>query len=212
MATTTTTKTQAKKPATSLPKTVFGVNVANHELLKLAYDAYLANGRVNHARTKTRGEVSGGGRKPWRQKGTGRARFGSTRNPIWRHGGIAFGPTGNENYKINISQKQKQVALRQALTLANADKKIKVIDDVKATGKTKQIIELLKANDAEKKRRVLLVTAEKSPELLRATNNIENLIVSKSNYLTVYHILNADVILLSASSVKEVEAWLGGKK
>ncbi len=86
-------------PKTTLPKSVFGVKVENHELLKLAYESYLAAGRSVSAVTKRRGEVSGGGKKPWKQKGTGRARFGSSRNPIWRGGGIVFGPLGIENYK-----------------------------------------------------------------------------------------------------------------
>ena len=77
---------------------IFALKVENHELLKTAYDAYLANSRSSHAKTLKRGEVRGGGKKPWKQKGTGRARFGSTRNPIWRHGGVAFGRTGNENF------------------------------------------------------------------------------------------------------------------
>ncbi len=81
-----------------LPVEVFGVDVLNHELLKLAYTTYLANARSAGASTKTRGLVRGGGKKPWRQKGTGRARFGSSRNPIWRGGGIVFGPTGHENF------------------------------------------------------------------------------------------------------------------
>ena len=86
-----------------LNKDVFGLSVDNHELVKLAYDAYLANSRSSHAKTLKRGEVRGGGKKPWKQKGTGRARFGSTRNPIWRHGGVAFGRTGEENFTKKIS-------------------------------------------------------------------------------------------------------------
>ena len=82
----------------TLDKDVVGLSVENHELVKLAYDAYLANSRSSHAKTLKRGEVRGGGKKPWKQKGTGRARFGSTRNPIWRHGGVAFGRTGEENF------------------------------------------------------------------------------------------------------------------
>ena len=116
---------ESTKPAkAALPKEVFGVDVPNHELLKLAYDAFLANSRQASATTKTRGEVRGGGKKPWKQKGTGRARFGSTRNPIWRHGGIVFGPRGNENYKLKLSKTSKRVAIRQALTLANEAKKL----------------------------------------------------------------------------------------
>ncbi|NCU39275.1 50S ribosomal protein L4, partial [Candidatus Saccharibacteria bacterium] len=117
MAESTTTKT-------TLPKDIFGVEVPNHELLKLAYDSYLANSRGANATTLRRGEVRGGGKKPWKQKGTGRARFGSTRNPIWRGGGIVFGPLGNENYTKKLSKTAKRVAVRQALTLANQAKKI----------------------------------------------------------------------------------------
>src|SRR6218665_1414005 len=124
-----------KTQKNDLPKEVFAVEVKNHELLKLAYDAYLANSRTSSATTKTRGEVRGGGKKPWKQKGTGRARFGSTRNPIWRHGGIVFGPRGNENYKLKLSKTSKKVALRQALTLANEAKKV-IVTDIKTTGKT----------------------------------------------------------------------------
>src|SRR5580698_5725607 len=125
VATYTKTGTKATTPA-KLDKAVFGVDAKNHELLKAAYVAYLANGRGNLAVTKTRGLVSGGGRKPWRQKGTGRARFGSSRNPIWRGGGIAFGPTGEENYSKQLNLKAKRLALRQALSLANTSGNIVV--------------------------------------------------------------------------------------
>jgi large subunit ribosomal protein L4 len=121
--------------AKTLPKEVFGVEVKNHELLKLAYDSYLANSRLVGATTKQRGEVRGGGKKPWQQKGTGRARFGSSRNPIWRGGGIVFGPRGNENYTKKISTSSKQLAIRQALTLANQSDKI-LNADISTTGKT----------------------------------------------------------------------------
>src|ERR1035437_2230313 len=92
-----------------LDKTVFGVVIKSHELLKHAYTTYLANGRRNLAAAKTRGDVRGGGKKPWKQKGTGRARFGSTRNPIWRGGGVAFGPNGTENHMKKLSTTSKRV-------------------------------------------------------------------------------------------------------
>ena len=120
-----------------LNKDIFGLSVDNHELVKLAYDAYLANSRSSHAKTLKRGEVRGGGKKPWKQKGTGRARFGSTRNPIWRHGGVAFGRTGNENFTKKLSRSSKLLAVRQALSMKNAEKAIVVLDkDVKLDGKT----------------------------------------------------------------------------
>lgn len=199
---------ESTKPAkAALPKSVFEVDIANHELLKLAYDAFLANSRQASATTKTRGEVRGGGKKPWRQKGTGRARFGSTRNPIWRHGGIVFGPRGNENYSKKLSKTSKHVALRQALTLANQDKKI-LVSDIKTTGKTAEVAKFLAAKKCSEKDRVLLVVDEKTPELMRATNNLANALLVRAQYLSVYYILNADKIVITPAAVKAVEAWL----
>ena len=199
---------ESTKPAkAALPKSVFEVDVPNHELLKLAYDAFLANSRQASATTKTRGEVRGGGKKPWKQKGTGRARFGSTRNPIWRHGGIVFGPRGNENYSKKLSKTSKHVALRQALTLANQDKKI-LVSDIKTTGKTAGVAKFLAAKKCSEKDRVLLVVDEKTPELMRATNNLANALLVRAQYLSVYYILNADKIVITPAAVKAVEAWL----
>lgn len=195
-------KTETK---TVLPKEVFAVEVKNHVLLKLAYDAYLANNRLASATTKTRGEVSGGGRKPWKQKGTGRARFGSTRNPIWRGGGIVFGPLGNENYTKKISTQAKRQAIKQALTLANEAKKVQV-KDVVATGKTAEMAKFLADNKLNRK--VLLVVDDKTPTLIQATNNLQNVLLVSTKYLSVYHILNADHILLSKASIPTLKSWL----
>ena len=194
-----------------MPKSVFAVEVPNHQLLKLAYDSFLANGRQASATTLQRGEVRGGGKKPWKQKGTGRARFGSSRNPIWRGGGIVFGPRGNENYKLKVSKTSKLVALRQALTLANQAKKI-VVTDVKTTGKTAEIAKFFADQKFHKDAKVLIVVDEKTPELMRATNNLENALLVRATYLSVYYILNADRIVITPTAVKAVEAWLGGTK
>jgi large subunit ribosomal protein L4 len=194
-----------KTAAATLPKDIFAVEVKNHELLKLAYDSYLANNRLASATTKQRGEVRGGGKKPWKQKGTGRARFGSSRNPIWRGGGIVFGPRGNENYTKRISTSAKRVALRQALSLANVANKI-VVKDVKTTGKTAEVAKFLADNKFDRK--VLIVVDEKSDAMIRATSNIQSVLLVRANYLSVYHILNADTIVLSTKSVDVIKNWL----
>jgi large subunit ribosomal protein L4 len=194
-----------KAATTALPKEVFAVEVPNHELLKLAYDSFLANNRLASAHTKQRGEVRGGGKKPWKQKGTGRARFGSTRNPIWRGGGIVFGPSGNENYTKKISTTSKRVAVKQALTLAEQAGKISV-DEVKTTGKTKEIADYLAAKKLTRK--VLVVVDEKTDALLRATANIQNVLVVRSTYLSVYHILNADHIVIAPKAIESIKNWL----
>jgi large subunit ribosomal protein L4 len=178
MATPTFTKSGAKATtAANLDKKVFAVEVPNHQLLKDVYVAYIANGRDNLAVTKTRGLVSGGGKKPWKQKGTGRARFGSSRVPIWRGGGITFGPTGQENYSKKINVKAKRVATRQALTLASEAKKISIIEAFEnKDGKTKSTVALLEKLGAN--RGVLLVVDNKTPEIERATRNIPHLYTS----------------------------------
>ena len=207
VATFTTAGVKATTPA-KLDKAVFGVEVANHELLKAAYTAYLANGRQNLAVTKTRGLVRGGGKKPWKQKGTGRARFGSSRNPIWRSGGIVFGPTGQENFTKQVNTKAKRTALRQALSLAAKDNKVVVIEDiVSKSGKTADLAKLLGKIKAE--RNVLLVVGDKTPELSRAARNLANVKVVHAQYLNVYALLNADCIVFSKPALASATAWLG---
>jgi len=196
----------------TLDKDIFGLKVENHELVKLAYDAYLANSRSSHAKTLKRGEVRGGGKKPWRQKGTGRARFGSTRNPIWRHGGVAFGRTGEENFTKKISKQAKRQAVCQALSMKNADKAIIVLDkEVKLTGKTKDAVKVLKDLKLEGKN-VLAVANEKTPEVLRSTNNLPNVKLVRATYLNVFDIMNADVIVFSEAALKTTTEWLKEEK
>jgi large subunit ribosomal protein L4 len=206
MATTTTT---AKAKTTALPKEVFAVEVANHDLLKRAYDMYLANGRPNLAKTLRRGEVRGGGKKPWKQKGTGRARFGSSRNPIWRSGGIVFGPLGNENYSKDMPKTAKRVALRQALTLAAQADKI-IVADLKVTGKTQEALKQLEKLGAT--RRVVIAVTDKTPELIRATNNLKDVTLCQATYLNVFNILNADKIVVTKEALAQITEWLGGDK
>ncbi|HET6863779.1 MAG TPA: 50S ribosomal protein L4 [Candidatus Saccharimonadales bacterium] len=202
--------TKAATPA-KLDKTVFGVEVKNHQLLKDAYLAYLANGRSNSAVAKKRGEVSGGGRKPWRQKGTGNARFGSSRNPIWRGGGVAFGPTGNENYSRKLSTSAKRTALRQALSLAAKENRIKIIEDlVFADAKTKSAVKLLTKIEASGT--VLVVVGEKELTVVRALRNLTDLKILRAPYLNVYDITNADVIVFDKAALETISAWLGDSK
>lgn len=194
-----------------LDKSVFGVIPTNHDLLKQAYVAYLANGRGSDAQTKSRGEVRGGGRKPWRQKGTGRARFGSSRNPIWRGGGVAFGPTGDENYSHKMNVKAKRQALRQALSLAATDGKLKIIEtfDCKE-GQVKPTVQLL--DKLEAKGNVLIVVSVKDELVQRATRNLPKVNVVQAGYLTVYDLLNADTVVMSQKALELVHEWLGASK
>ena len=196
----------------TLNKDIFGLKVENHELVKLAYDSYLANSRSSHAKTLKRGEVRGGGKKPWKQKGTGRARFGSTRNPIWRHGGVAFGRTGNENFTKKLSKSAKLIAVRQALSMKNAEKAVFVLEpSVKLTGKTKDAVKVLKDMKLEGKN-VLAVAAEKTPEILRSTNNLSNVKLVRATYLNVFDILNADAIVFSEAALDAAKNWLLGEE
>lgn len=190
---------------------VFAVDVPNHELLKVAYESYLAAGRQVGAKTKTRGDVRGGGKKPWRQKGTGRARFGSSRNPIWRGGGVVFGPLGIENYTKKLSKTSKRVALRQALTLANQAGEITVIDDFKTTGKTKEVVAMLDKAGIADRRRILLVD-NKDDLKIRATANLQNVELVSPTYLAVYYILNADAIVFTKDALAATTEWLKEEK
>ena len=193
----------------TLDKDVFGLKVENHELVKLAYDAYLANSRSSHAKTLKRGEVRGGGKKPWKQKGTGRARFGSTRNPIWRHGGVAFGRTGLENFTKKISRAAKLQAVRQALSIKNSEKAVLVLEPtVKFDGKTKSAVKVLEGLKIADKN--VLVVVEKTPENIRSFANLPNVKLVRATYLNVFDIMNADAIVFSDSALKDTTNWLNG--
>jgi large subunit ribosomal protein L4 len=212
MATATYTKTGAKATTPAkLDKAVFGVEVTSHELLRQAYLTYLSNGRSAGAKVKTRGLVRGGGKKPWKQKGTGRARFGSSRNPIWRGGGIVFGPTGNENYTKALSTKAKRQAIRQALSLASQEGKVSVIEalDFKS-GKTADAVKLLTKLGAD--RNVLIVVENQTPELLRSTSNLDYVKVVQARYINVYDAMNANFIIITNDGLKAVNEWLKDAK
>ncbi len=208
MATPTYTKAGAKaKTPAKLDKAIFGEVITSHELLKNAYVAYLSNSRENNAVTKTRGLVSGGGKKPWKQKGTGRARFGSSRVPIWRGGGITFGPTGEENYTKQMNTRTKRQAIRQALSLASDAGKIAVIEsiDIKS-GKTADLVKLLNKLDAN--RNVLLVVDHKTTELTKASQNLSEVKVVAAQYVNVFDVLNADRIMIVEKALAPISLWL----
>ena len=193
-----------------LNKEIFNLSVENHELLKLTYDAYLANSRSSHAKTLKRGEVRGGGKKPWKQKGTGRARFGSTRNPIWRHGGVAFGRTGEENFIKKVSRSSKKLAVRQALSLKNAAKSV-FVTDLKVSGKTKDAVKILSSLKLDGKN-TLVVVSEKTPELLRSFNNLGNVKLVRATFLSTFDLMNADAVVFEEKALKDLETWLLGKE
>ncbi|HSH31269.1 MAG TPA: 50S ribosomal protein L4 [Candidatus Saccharimonadales bacterium] len=191
----------------TLDQAIFGL-VPNHELLGLAYRAYLANGRAASATTLTRGQVRGGGKKPWRQKGTGRARVGSSRVPNWRGGGVIFGPSGQENYSVTLPAKMKRLAVRQALSAQADDGRVIVLEDFASPeGKVKPVVQLLGKIKADGK--VILVLSQKDVLADRATRNIAGLKAVTASYLNVFDILNADKIIITAKALGRLGDWLG---
>ena len=185
---------------------VFNVEV-NNQVMYDAVQVYLSNMRQATAKTLTRGEVSGGGKKPWRQKGTGRARAGSSRSPIWRKGGIVFGPTGNENYKISQNKKEHALALKSALTLKATSKNVIVVDELNFEApSTKAAVEVLTKINAKAK--TLIVISADNDNLVASARNIPGVIVVKTNNLSVYDILNSDSVVFTKESVKAVEGGL----
>ena len=169
-----------------------------HEVVK----NYLANQRQGTQSTKTRAEVRGGGIKPWRQKGTGRARQGSIRSPQWIHGGIALGPKPRD-YRYSINKKMKLVALKSALSSKVADSKIFVIDTLALDEiKTKKVVDLLGNVGATK---ALIVTSELNENVYKSARNIEDVKASYVGELNVYELLKYDSLVISQDAVKKLE-------
>ena len=185
-----------------LSESVFGIEPSVPAMHRCVVN-YLANQRQGTQSTLTRGEVSGGGKKPWRQKGSGRARQGSTRSPQWYHGGIAHGPKPRE-YGFSINKKVKRLAMKSALSSKVADDEILVLD---AFGleeiKTKEVVKILAALPTGKK--TLIVLPEKDDVVYKSARNIEGVKVSLVNTLNVYDILNCDKLLVLQDAVSKIE-------
>lgn len=184
---------------------IFGVEPHKDALFN-AVNVYLSNRRQDTAKTKGRSEVRGGGKKPWRQKGTGRARAGSSRSPIWVGGGTVFGPTGNQNHKISMNKKEHALALRSALSLKVAEKKFIVIDEeINIEAKTKAAIKLFKDLKAEGK---IMLIVDDNDELLLAVRNLGNVLPVRPNNVSVYDLLHVDYIVVEKATLKLFEGGL----
>lgn len=185
-----------------LAESVFGIE-PNTSAMHLCVVNYLANQRQGTQSTKTRSEVSGGGKKPWRQKGTGRARQGSTRAPQWYHGGISHGPKPRE-YGFDINKKVKKLAMRSALSSKVAADEMVVLESLELEAiKTKDVVSVLNALETGKK--VLFVLPEKNDVIYRSARNIAGVKVDIVNTVNVYDILNCDTIVVLKDAVAKLE-------
>ena len=186
----------------TLSDKVFGAEV-KEAVLHSAVVAYLSNHRQGTQSTLTRTEVSGGGKKPWRQKGSGRARQGSTRAPQWTHGGVALGPKPRL-YKVKLNKKVRRVAMFGALTSKVAADEMIVIDKIEtAEYKTKTMVKMLEAVKAGKK--ALVVLAENDKAVIGSLQNIEGVKVSQWNTLNVYDILNCNSLVMAQDAVNKIQ-------
>ena len=191
-----------KAGSIELNDSIFAIE-PNMSAMHLVVVGYLANQRQGTQSTKTRSEVSGGGKKPWRQKGTGRARQGSTRSPQWYHGGIALGPKPR-TYGISINKKVKRLAMKSALSSKVAAEEMIVLDSIKLDAiKTKEMAKMFAALEANKK--VLVVLPENNEVVYKSIRNIEGAKVSTVNTLNVYDILNCDKIVVLKDAVTKIE-------
>ena len=187
----------------SVSKDVFGVEPHKQTMFD-AVMTYQANSRQATAKTKKRFEVSGGGKKPWRQKGTGRARAGSTRSPIWVGGGTVFGPTGIQNFKIKQNKKEHKLALKSAYSQLAKDGLV-ILDSLTVSGKTKDMVALLKAFNLEKTK-TLVISSD--PLVLQACSNIANVGFRVEGNVSVYDLLNFKKVIVLKDTVKKIEEEL----
>lgn len=187
---------------TELNDAIFGIK-PNKAILHAMVVNYLANQRQGTQSTLTRTEVSGGGRKPWRQKGTGHARQGSIRAPQWVHGGIALGPKPRD-YSYTLNKKERRLGMKSALSTKVADENLVVVDNIKTDEfKTKTMVEMLKALNVQGK--ALIVTADADAKVVKSANNIPGVKTATVNTLCVYDIMNYDKFIVSSDAVKKIE-------
>ena len=189
-----------------LSKEIFDIEV-NDNVVRDAIQVAMSGLRQGTYKVKTRSEVSGGGRKPWRQKGTGRARQGSIRAPQWRGGGIALGPVPRD-YSLKMNRKERKLALKSALTYKARDKEIIVVDKISLdVPKTKELVKLLEGLEIADKK-VLIVMNELDENVILAGRNLQNIFMMEPVELNVLDIINADYILADVAAIKTIEEAL----
>lgn len=190
-----------KTGQTLLPKEVFSVPL-NPDLVHQVVVSQMANQRQVIAHAKDRSEVRGGGRKPWKQKGTGRARHGSIRSPLWKGGGVTFGPTKERNYKKIIPKKIKRKALFMALSSKVKDNELIIVDELKLeSSKTKEFAAFLKAILKEKKGKILVALSQENDTIIRAARNIPQVKVVLANNLNALDVLNYKYLLMPKEAI-----------
>jgi len=192
---------------TSLDDRVFGIE-PNRAVLHQAVVAHLANMRLGTSNTKTRGNVAGGGKKPWRQKGTGRARAGSTRAPHWRGGGVVFGPHPR-SYHQRLPRKMRRLALRSALSEKAANGRVVVVDRFVLEGRTRAALAALAALKIDGS--AVIVVSESTDDIRRATGNLGNVHVALPNGLSVLDLVHADCIVFGQAAIEPVTQLLLGQ-
>lgn len=184
-----------------LSDAIFGVEVNEH-LVHMAVLQQLANNRQGTQKAKTRSEVRGGGRKPWRQKGTGHARQGSTRSPQWTGGGVVFAPTPRD-YSFKLNKKEKRAALKSALTSRVVENKFVVVDELKLDEiKTKKFVEVLKNLNVEK---ALVVLNDMDEKVIASAANIPTVKTTQTNELNVFDVLKYDTVVVTKAAVATIE-------
>ena len=194
--------TGKKVADTELNDSIFGIT-PNKGIMHAMVVNYLANQRQGTQSTLTRTEVRGGGRKPWRQKGTGHARQGSTRAPQWVHGGVALGPKPRD-YSYSLNKKEKRLGMKSALSTKVIDENLVVVDSIKTEEfKTKTIVEMLKALNVEGK--ALIVTADADTKIVKSAANIPGVKTATVSTLNVYDILNYDKFIVASDAVTKIE-------
>ncbi len=188
-----------------LPDDIFAVAV-NRAVMHQALVRQMANARLGTHKVKSRSEVSGGGKKPWRQKGTGRARQGSTRAPHWRHGGIVFGPTPR-SYEQDMPRKMRRLALRSALSAKAAGQQIVVVDKLDMNApRTKAMVEFLAKVEAQRSTLILLPDRNQTVEL--SARNLPNVKTLRAGYLNVRDLLGYETLVLPLEALSQIEAFL----
>ena len=184
-----------------LNDSIFGVEINEH-LVHMAVLQQLANKRQGTQKAKTRSEVRGGGRKPWRQKGTGHARQGSTRSPQWTGGGVVFAPTPRD-YSFKLNKKEKRAALKSALTSRVAENKFVVVDELKLDEiKTKKFVEVLKNLNVEK---ALVILNDMDEKVIASAANIPTVKTTQTNELNVFDVLKYDTVVVTKAAVATIE-------